>query len=351
MLEKLWHKAQNPGLKKLGFFYCINIFFKGHCMKKIIIITGIIAVVAAFVLYKKRYEPSKNYEFTIGILQTASHPALDAARDGFTSTLKELLGDRITFIEQNAQGSVDTMHTIAQRMHNKPTITAFYAIATPALQAIASTENQRPIIFAAVTNPQALNLPVSHNVTGVTDMINVQKQIALIKQLTPNVRTVALLYNSSEINSIQMITLMEQELVKQQLVPLKVGVQNEADIQAATESACRNADALLAPTDNSVASAIDSIAATALKYKKPLYVSDNLLVTHGALAARGVDYAECGKQAADIMYQLLIDNKKPSSFGVVQPKNTTIFINKKTADILGITIPESLKDEITVINK
>lgn len=319
-------------------------------MKKIIILAIIITGLStSFIVYQKNSAPSKNYEFTIGILQTASHPALDDAHVGFTKTLKELLADRITFIDQNAQGSIDTMHSIAQRMHNKKNVTSFYAIATPALQAIASIENLRPIVFAAVTDPKALNLPTTQNVTGVTDMINVQKQIQVIKQFTPTARTIALLYNSSEVNSIEMIKLIEQELISQQLIPLKVGVHSEVDIQAATESACRKADALLAPTDNSVASAIDSIAATALKYKKPLYVSDNLLVTHGALAACGVDYAECGKQAAHIMHRILIEGKKPSDLAVEQASTDIIYVNKKTLDLLDLTIPESLQDQIKLV--
>lgn len=314
------------------------------------VIAGIsIVLIVGFFLYKKNSEPSRNYEFTIGILQTASHPALDAARDGFTSTLKQLLADRITFVEQNAQGSVDTMHSIAQRMHSKQNITAFYAIATPALQAIASTENIRPIVFAAVTDPKALNVLESRNVTGVTDMINVQKQIELIKQLTPTVRTVALIYNSSEINSIRMVELMEKELVKQNFAPYKIGVNNEADIQAATESACRNADALLAPTDNTVASTINSIAATALKYKKPLYVSDNLLVAQGALAAHGIDYAQCGKDAAHLMHAILIEGKKPWAIDVVPASSDASYVNQKTLDSLGLTIPESFQEQIKLI--
>jgi putative ABC transport system substrate-binding protein len=318
-------------------------------MKKNIVLASIAAALAiSFIAYKKFATPAKNYEFTIGILQTASHPALDAARDGFTSTLTSLLADRITFIEQNAQGSIDTMHAIAQRMHSKLGITAFYAIATPALQAIASVENQRPVIFAAVTNPKALNI-ASHNVTGVTDMINVQKQIALITQLTPQARTIALLYNSSELNSIEMVQLIEKELMRNKLTILKIGVQSEADMQAATESACRNADALLAPTDNSVASAIDSIAATALKYKKPLYVSDNLLVARGALAACGVDYQACGVQAAHMLYGVMIEGKKPFDMPMEQTSSDTMYINKKTLDSLGLTISESLENQIKLV--
>jgi len=320
-------------------------------MKKSTILISVACIIGlSYIAYRQNKQSAKTAEFSIGIIQTASHPALDAARDGFVSTLKNRLGDRVDFLLQNAQGSIDTLQVIAQRMHAKSTLTGFYAIATPALQAIAGTVKKRPIVFAAVTDPNTLGLENAANITGARDMIHVPKTIAMIQQLTPQVKTIALLYTNAEENSVVMVKEMRKILEARGLAVLDVPIANQADIAVAVESACRKADALLAPTDNNVAAAIDLIASIALNNKKPLYVSDNLLVSHGALAARGIDYTQNGIQAANLMIDILLEGKNPRELSVEQPASDKIYLNKNTLDKLGLIIPENVKEHITLVD-
>ena len=318
--------------------------------KNIVVITSAIILIIGLIAYKRSVQSSKKHDFTIGIIQTASHPALDAARKGFIAALTNKLGDRVDFIEQNAQGSIDTLQTIAHRMHSKQSVSALYAIATPALQALASVEHEKPIVFAAVSNPQALNLPDMRTIAGVTDMISVEKQVSLIQALVPTAHTVALMYNTGEVNSVHMIERMQAALAKQGITAIKIGIHSETDIATAVASACQKADALLAPSDNMVASAITSITAITQKYKKPLFVSDSLLVQEGALAAYGVNYFKCGEQAGEMMYEILLNQKSPAEFGATQPRDQYAVINKKVADELGIEIPESLQNDSTIVS-
>ena len=51
-------------------------------------------------------------KFTVGVLQLVQHPALDAATKGFKDYLKEKLGDRVKFDEQNAAGDSANCSTI-----------------------------------------------------------------------------------------------------------------------------------------------------------------------------------------------------------------------------------------------
>lgn len=339
-----YYNFHNPRSTEPGFLV------KEHTMKKtIIVIAAIIIPLISFIAYKRHTQSNQNYDFTICIVQTASHPALDAARQGFISELTKKLGERVQFIEQNAQGSIDTLQAIAQRMHSKPSITAFYAIATPALQALASVEHTRPIVFAAVSNPDALHLPDMHHIAGVTDMISVDKQIDLMLTLMPALRTVALIYNTGEVNSVHMAQQMEQTLASRGINALTVSIQNETDIPAAVASACQKADALLAPSDNSIASAINSITAVTRTYKKPLFVSDSLLVSQGALAAYGVDYYKCGEQAGAMLYEIVAAHKSPQDFGSMPSHDQGATINATRAAELGIIIPESLNNDTTRI--
>jgi len=320
-------------------------------MKKTITLSLIaIAFIFSFILIKKLKKSDKSAAYTIGILQTASHPALDAARDGFVEKLKNKMDNSVAFVIQNAQGSVASAHTIAQQFHANAQYDAFFAIATPAAQAIAAVEKETPIIIAAVTDPHALGLmhPTT-NVCGVSDMIDINAEVTMLTQLIPHAQTVGILYTSGETNSLAAAALMRTELEKRGLATIDFAIGNESDIPTIVSLACRKVDVILAPTDNTVATSINAIAAIARQHKKPLIVSDNMLVPFGALAARGVDYKECGKQAAEIAYALITEGKKPAELPIVQPKTDTVYINKKALDELGLIIPPSLQSSVHII--
>src|SRR3990167_2804433 len=209
-----------------------------------------ILVLASFFILKKPFSGKKT-RWRIGILQTASHPALNAARNGFIETLEKKLHNDVQFIIQNAEGNISHAHTIAQKFHADSSIDGIFTIATPATQAMASIETKKPIFFAAVTDPHALGfIHPTTNICGASDMIDVEKEIDLLVNLVPHAKKVGLIFNTAEVNSIVLINKMKDELQKRNLTPLDFGVTSEADIPAAIEVACRKTDALLAPTDN-----------------------------------------------------------------------------------------------------
>lgn len=257
----------------------------------------------------------------------------------------------IEYVVQNAQGNINNAHTIAQSFHADNDINMMFAIATPALQAAAAVETQKPIIFGAITDPRGLGvIHAKSNVTGSSDMINIPDTISMIKELIPEARTVALIYNNAEMNSVTMAASMKKELKKMGLEALDVGVTNEADLLPAVTSALSKADVLLAPTDNTIASAINLIAQQALQAKKPLIVSDNMLVEKGALAARGIDYKTNGKLAAQRAIAIIKNGTKPAELPVAYATSGRIFVNKQTLEALNIQIPTSLEDQVTLIN-
>jgi putative ABC transport system substrate-binding protein len=304
----------------------------------IIILTLFITALLGLVVLKRFKRRSAH--LTIGILQTASHPALDAARQGFMDTLPVLLKQKVDFVVRNAQGDITAAHTIAQQFHADPQIAGIFAIATPALQAIAAVETIKPIFIAAVTDPHALGLmSYQTNLCGSSDMINVPLLIEAITQILPQVKTVAILYNPAEANASLLVPYMKRELDKYSIGSVDVGIHNQADLPTAVASALTKADALLTPTDNTVASAISFIATQALKAKKPLIVSDNLLVQQGALMARGINYYQNGAEAARCAQLVLGSQRRPSELPITTAAGDTIVINRNTAQQLGIVIP------------
>ncbi|HEX4069424.1 MAG TPA: ABC transporter substrate-binding protein [Candidatus Babeliales bacterium] len=308
-----------------------------------------IGLVIVGIIVTKTVKKQNNPLLTIGILQTASHPALDAAREGFIDELNAHL-DNIDYIIHNAQGSITTAHTIAERFHADDSIDAIYAIATPALQAVASIEKEKPIFIAAVTDPHALGIITKHtNICGTTDMVDIPGTIRGITTLLPEVTTIALIYNPSETNSIAQINLMEKELHRYNIATVRVGVATEMEIPQAVATALSKADALLTPTDNLIASAMPLVAHLAHQAHKPLIACHNQAVEQGALMARGVDYYESGKETGEIALAVLRDKKKPYNIPIRPTKSDTIVVNKHVIDELNITIAP-ISDTIIYIN-
>lgn len=307
--------------------------------------------IGVIVFYKTAVVRKKDQLFTIGILQTASHPALDAAREGFMAAIKESVGDKIDCVVRNGQGSISSIHTIAEQFHAKQDIDAIFAIATPAAQAMVSVEKEKPVIIAAVTVSPELGINFSEpNVCGASDMIDVRKEVEAMKMLLPEeVKTVGILYCTAEVNSVAMSQIMVTELEKAGYTPLLVGVTSEADMEPAILSAARKVDALLAPTDNVVANAITLIVDLANKVNKPLVVSDNMLVKNGALMARGVDYYESGRQAGAVALRVLLQHKKPSDLPIVRANNKEIFVNKAVLEKFEFTISDAIAKDVVLV--
>jgi len=296
-------------------------------MKNPKILLLILALVIGSAWFVKRLAASQKE--LIGILQTASHPALDRARQAFAS---QFPADQIKY--QNAEGLATQAQAIAANFHSDPNIRAIYVIGTPAAQAMASIEKEKPIIFAAVSDPKAAGL-MQGNITGVSDKVPAHKQIVLIREMLPYAKRLALLYNPAEANSVVQIEEMKKAAQSSGIEVVLVGVASPSEVVTATQSAAQKADAILVPTDNLLVSAMVTVARVALENKKPLFVSDPPSVERGAAACLGVDYTKSGKDAAALL-RLILNGAKPSDLPVITEDNPPRYMNKITLAELGL---------------
>ena len=321
-------------------------------MNNLKIIFGILIFVTICFFGLKHLSTNKKTEtkFNIGILQFASHPALDQGRDGFIEKLKKELGKEVNFIIQNAQGCMQSALSAAQSFHLNKKIDAIHAIGTSAAQIASKVEKEKPIFFSIVTDPVAAGLiHPGTNCCGSSDKIDIKGLVETLKLLVPNAKNIALIFNPAEINSIKSVEEIKKELRNLNLNPLEFGINDESEVAFVTNLACRKADAIITPTDNIVAVTIKVISNIALKNKIPLIVSDNLLVKHGPLGSRGIDFREIGKKAAKQAIEVLIKGKKPEEMPIAFSSKNTMSINKKTLSELKIEIPENLKQDIKFI--
>lgn len=265
------------------------------------LLLGLVLVIGFISLVVKQAEGDKP---VIGILQTASHPALDQALNGFIDGFVDAFGDEYELRIQNAEGQIPQAHLVAASFHRDPNVKAIYTIATPATQAMAHAEREKPIVFAAVTDSAVLGIPQSQlNVTGCQDRVDVEAQADLVCEIAPDTKTVALLYNPSEVNSVMLAGLQRAAFEQRGVQVIDVGMYSEAEAATAASDAARRADVIVTPTDNMVASTIRLISKAAQAQDIPLITSDKLLIEMGATAACGVDYYESGQEAAQMMLE------------------------------------------------
>jgi len=290
--------------------------------------------------------------FTIGVAVIVSHPSLQAVQDGFEAVLKEQ-GVKYTLIPQNAQGDAANAATIASSFAANKNIDLMLAISTPIALALASAEKTRPIIFSAVTDPVGAGLCPSWqqagpNVTGTSDLNPEAKPVSMVKEAMPGVKTIGVLYSSSEPNSLVQVKAYEDE-AKTVGVTLK-----EQAITAASEistglGALKGVDAILVPTDNTVIAAISTVIAYGQEHKIPVFTSDTAPVSLGAVAARGVSYKNLGRRAGEMAVSILRDGKSISSIPPEAPTQTELSVNPDAAKTFGLTLPDSFLKGATIV--
>ena len=287
----------------------------------------------------------------IGILQLIEHNALDSAREGFVQALADnglKDGETIVLDYQNAQGDPSNLSTMSQRFVNNDSDLVL-TIATGAAQSMASNTTEIPILFTAVTDPVDAGLVASNdapggNVSGTNDMSPIAQQIDLMLQLKPETKTVGLLYNSSEDNSILQIDIVKGVLEEKGIAWVEQTVTNSSDVQQAAQSVVPKVDAVYLPTDNVIASAMPIVAQVANEAKVPVICGEENMVTGGGLATLGLNYYNLGYQTGEMAVRILLEGADISAMPVESQTDFNYVINGETAAAIGIEIPAELSE-------
>ena len=298
----------------------------------------------------EKKETAKKDKFNVGIVQIVEHAALDVASKGFVDGMaakgyKE--GENVTYDRQNAQADQSNLHTIAQHFINKK-VDLICAVATPAAQVVANATQDIPIVATAVTDYEAAKLIKSNakpetNVTGTSDMNLVEAQLDLIIKLVPTVKTVGVIYNSSEINSQVQVDLLKG-FAKDRKVEIKEAtVNNVNDIQQAARSLIGNVEAIYVPTDNVLASAMPALAMVTEEAKLPVVSGWD---DANGIATIAIDYYKLGVQTGEMAADILSGKAKPQDMPIQTQNEFTVIVNEANAKKIGLTIPKEILDKV-----
>ncbi len=208
-----------------------------------------------------------------------------------------------------------------------------------------------PIVFMFPADPVGVGLVASlarpgGNATGLTGTPTLDifgKQLELLKETVPKASRVAVLSNPASA-AVMAPTLREVERAARSLgLELQVlGVRGPEDFDRAFEAMTRErASALFVLPDAMLFSHRQRLIDLEAKHRLPTMHNVREFVESGALMAYGVDLAWHMRRAAFYIDRIL-KCAKPGDLPVEQPTKFELVINLKTANALGLTIPQSV---------
>ena len=292
--------------------------------------------------------PASAQEKSVAVTAIVEHPALDAVRDGVQAALKEAgyeSGKNLKWQYQSAQGNTGTAAQIARKfVGDKPD--AIVAIATPSAQAVVAATKSVPVVYSAVTDPVAAKLvpsmePSKTNVAGVSDVLALDKQIELIKQVVPGAKRIGMVYNPGEANSVVVVKELQKLLPSMGLTLVEAAAPRSVDVSSAARSLIGKVDVIYTSTDNNVVSAYEALVKVGQDTKIPLVASDTDSVKRGAIAALGINYRDLGEQTGRMVVRIL-KGEKPGEIKSETSSKLELFVNPGAAEKQGVKLSDAL---------
>ncbi len=287
-------------------------------------------------------------EVTVATTAIVEHPALDAARDGVRDELAAagyVEGKNLRFLYESAQGNPATAAQIARKFVGEaPDV--IVPISTPSAQAVVSATNEIPVVFTAVTDPVGAKLVgdpkmPGGNVTGMSDLSPIGLHMDLIKEITPDAKTVGVPFNPGEANSVTLMELIKKEAPARGLKVVEAPATKSSEVLGAAQSLVGKADVIYVSTDNTIVSAFEAVVKVGIDNKVPVYAGDTDSVSRGAIAALGFNYYDIGRQTGKMVLRVL-KGEAPGSIPVEGVEITELYVNPGMAQKMGVTIPETL---------
>ena len=283
--------------------------------------------------------------YTVGICEQMEHVSLSEATRGFKDALVEAFGeDGVRFSEGNALGEQNSCATIIDGFIAEG-VDLILANATWPLQAAASATSEIPVLGTSVTDyATALDLGefdgvIGTNVSGTSDLVPLEDQAALIKELFPEAGTVGLLYCSGEPNSVYQVETVRAELEGMGYACEAYAFTDANDLGTVAQTACDGSDLIYIPTDNTVAANTETVANVVIPAGVPVVGGDPGICSGCGVATITCDYYELGRLTGELAAEILRGETDVSALPVQYLEPLKVY-NAENCAALGVEIPE-----------
>ena len=282
-------------------------------------------------------ESGKTYK--VAIIKQLDHASLDEIANAVAAELDKIAADNNVTIEYDITSGQNDQ-TILKQLSDQAIadqVDAIIPIATTAAQisALSAEDTKTPVVYAAVSDPEAASLTGIDYVTGTSDALNTSFIMDMMFAQNPDVAKVGLLYSLSEPNSTKPIA-EAKEYLDGKGIAYKEYTANSVDevIAAAGTLIADGVDAVFTPTDNKIMEAELAIAPELAEAGIPHYTGADSFVRNGAFTTCGVNYTDLGTQTADLAYQVASEGMDGmEDYYLVE--GGIITVNTETAQTLG----------------
>ena len=189
------------------------------------------------------------------------------------------------------------------------------------------------------------------NITGfsVLELSVIGKLLELLKQITPNVSRVALIYNPDNPSTRFFKQEFEKAAPALAVEPVIADIHGLDDIARAIEEMAKlpNGGLLFAP-DVTVTALRERVVALVARSRLPAIYGDPAIIKAGGLASYSADRIDLFRRSAGYVDRIL-RGEKPGDLPVQQPTKYELVVNLKTAKTLGLDLPDrllALADEV-----
>ncbi len=285
-------------------------------------------------------------DYTVGVIQFGSHPSLDNCYQGVEEAIKASgYEGEIKIDLQNGNFDSPTCDTIAKNMVSK-NYDCIVAIATPAaVSAYSAAFNTNiPTIFCAISDPVTAGIVESlekpgDKCTGTSDVLDMDAQLTLIKDLIPDVKKVGVLYTTSEANSVSQLQVITEAAKAFDIEIVANGIQTAADIPQAAAALAAQVDCITNFTDNNVVNNLGVLLEKANEAGIPVFGSEIEQVKNGCIACVGLDYVALGRVTGNMALDVMCGGKSTNDIPVQKITEVSATVNPEIMEKFGIALP------------
>ena len=245
--------------------------------------------------------------YKVAVVKQLDHASLDEIAKAICDEFDAISEKEGVKIEYGDVYSGQNDQTVLQQIASQVTsegVDAIVPVATLAAQTMTvASDGTVPVVFAAISDPEAADLTGIDYVTGTSDALNTKQIMGMMLKANPDMKTVGLLYSKSEANSTKPIAEAKKYLDEKGIQYVEATANTNDEVKQAASSLI--ASKVFTPTDNVIMAAELSIASDFMDAGIPHYTGADSFVRNGAFATCGVNYTELGKETADLAYKAM----------------------------------------------
>jgi putative ABC transport system substrate-binding protein len=322
---------------------------EGGCMRRREFITVVAS--AAMVWPRAMFAQSPPKVYRVGLL-SAGAPIADNSPLG-APLIRGLaqrgyeLGRNLTFERRGADAHLDRLPQLVTELAASKVDLIITSGYPPALAA--KKETSVPVVAINAGDPVGTGLVASlahpgGNITGISDVSAevTPKRLELLKEIAPNLRRVAMLWNADDLGMTLRYRASETgaQALGVSVVPLGVREPNDFD-QAFRTLDRALPDAILMVTDSLTVLNRKRVFEFAAAHRLPAIYEFDFLVHDGGLMSYGPDQDESFSRVADLADRIF-KGAKPADLPFEEPTLFRFALNLKTAKSIGLEVPPSL---------